>query len=58
MRCQGIGKNFKPLVDHKMSKTLEKLMEPNQEIQLDFMGPNIDNKGREKDTYIQKKIHT
>ena len=35
-------------MDHNKSKPLEKLVEPNQEIQLDFMGPILDNRGREK----------
>ena len=44
--CRGIGKNFKPLVPHNNFVPLPKLVEPNQEIQLDFAGPIFNDRGK------------
>ena len=45
-----IGKNLKPIIPNSKVAQLPPLLEPNEEIQLDFAGPIMDE--QQKDSYI------
>ena len=46
--CTEIGKNLKPLIPQRKWSQLPKCIEPNDEIQIDFDEPIIDEKGIEQ----------
>ena len=46
--CTEIGKNLKPVISHRKWTPLPKCSEPNEEIQLDFGGPILNEKGIEQ----------
>ena len=52
--CIKTGKNLKPLIPKNRTSELPTLMEPNEEVQLDFAGPIIDEKHRE--SYILASV--
>ena len=52
--CIKIGKNLKPLIPKNRKSELPPLMEPNEEVQLDFVGPIIDEK--HKESYILASV--
>ena len=47
--CTAIGKNLKPIIPKNKHTHLNNLQEPNEEVQIDFIGPTLDNN---KYTYI------
>ena len=47
--CTAIGKNLKSIIPKNKHTHLNNLQEPNEEVQIDFTGPTLDNN---KDTYI------
>ena len=46
--CTEIGKNPKSVISHRKSAPLPKCIEPNDEIQIDFGGPILNEKGIEQ----------
>ena len=46
--CTEIGKNLKPVIPHSKWSPLPKCIEPNDEIQIGFYGPIINEKGMEQ----------
>ena len=46
--CTEIGKNLKSVIPHRKWTPLPKCSEPNDEIQLDFGGPILNEKGKEQ----------
>ena len=52
--CIKIGKNLKPLIPKNKISELPQLTEPNEEVQLDFAGPVLDEK--HKDLYILASV--
>ena len=48
--CIKIGKNLKPIIPKNKTSELPPLAEPNEEVQLDFAGPIIDE--QRKESYI------
>ena len=60
--CTDIGKNLKSVIPHRKWATLPKCVEPNHEIQIDFGGPIINEKGIEQNfiTSVDRysKYHT
>ena len=49
--CIKIGKNLKPLIPKNKISELPQLTEPNEEVQLDFAGPVLDEKHKESYIY-------
>ena len=52
--CIKIGKNLKTLIPKNKTSELPSLMEPNEEVQLDFAGPIIDE--QHKESYILASV--
>ena len=52
--CIKIGKNLKPLIPKNKISELPQLTEPNEEVQLDFAGPVLDEK--HKESYILASV--
>ena len=52
--CIKIGKNLKPLIPKNKTSELPQLMEPNEEVQLDFAGPITDE--QHKESYILASV--
>ena len=52
--CIKIGKNLKPLIPKNKISELPQLTEPNEEVQLDFAGPILDEK--HKESYILASV--
>ena len=52
--CIKIGKNIKPIIPKNKISELPKLSEPNEEVQMDFAGPVLDEKNKE--SYILASV--
>ena len=52
--CIKIGKNLKPLIPKNKTSQLPPLLEPNQEVQMDFAGPILDE--QQKESYILASV--
>ena len=52
--CIKIGKNFKPIIPTRKISQFPPLQEPNEEVQLDFAGPIMDE--HHKDSYILASV--
>ena len=52
--CIKIGKNLKPIIPKSIISQLPPLQEPNEEVQLDFEGPIMDE--HQKDSYILASV--